>query len=41
MAARHPDLRSGRGTIRIRPQDAAGITDEELAALVRAALGPS
>jgi uncharacterized protein YdhG (YjbR/CyaY superfamily) len=40
FTARHPDLRSGRGTIRIRPQDAAGITDEELAALVRAALGP-
>ena len=37
---RHPDLRSSKGTIRIRPQDAAGITDEELAALVRAALGP-
>jgi uncharacterized protein YdhG (YjbR/CyaY superfamily) len=37
---RYPDLRSSKGTIRIRPQDAAGITDEELAALVRAALGP-
>ena len=37
---RHPDLRRSKGTIRIRPQDAAGITDEELAALVRAALGP-
>ena len=37
---RHPDLRSGRATIRIRPQDAAGITDSELAGLVRAALGP-
>ena len=38
--ARHPDLRSGKGTIRIRPQDAAGITDDDLDALVRAALGP-
>src|ERR1700722_16642292 len=27
FTARHPDLRSGKGTIRIRPQDAAGITD--------------
>jgi hypothetical protein len=33
-------LRSSKGTIRIRPQDAAGITDGELAGLVRAALGP-
>ena len=40
FTARNPDLRSGKGTIRIRPQDAAGITDDELAALVRAALGP-
>lgn len=40
FTARHPDLRSGKGTIRIRPQDAAGITDDELAGLVRAALGP-
>jgi hypothetical protein len=38
--ARHPDLRSGKGTIRIRPQDATGITDDDLDALVRAALGP-
>jgi len=38
--ARHPDLRSGKGTIRIGPQDAAGITDEDLDALVRAALRP-
>jgi uncharacterized protein YdhG (YjbR/CyaY superfamily) len=40
FTARHPDLRSSKGTIRIRPQDAAGITDDELAGLVRAALGP-
>ena len=40
FTARHPDLRSSKGTIRIRPQDAAGITDSELAGLVRAALGP-
>jgi uncharacterized protein YdhG (YjbR/CyaY superfamily) len=40
FTARHPDLRSSKGTIRIRPQDAAGITDDELDGLVRAALGP-
>jgi hypothetical protein len=40
FTARHPDLRSSKGTIRIRPQDAARITDGELAGLVRAALGP-
>lgn len=40
FTARHPDLRSSKGTIRLRPQDAAGITDDELGGLVRAALGP-
>lgn len=40
FTARHPGLRSSKGTIRLRPQDAAGITDDELGGLVRAALGP-
>ncbi|QMU70609.1 iron chaperone [Streptacidiphilus sp. P02-A3a] len=38
FAARHPALTSGRGTIRLRPQDAAAIPDQELLELVRAAL---
>jgi len=40
FTARHPELRSGKGTIRIRADDASGITDDELDSLVRAALGP-
>ena len=36
----HPELRHGRGTIRIRPAEAAGVTDAELTDLVRAALAP-
>lgn len=36
---RHPDLLSGKGTIKLRPADAAVIDDEEFRALVRAALG--
>ena len=35
---RHPELRTGKGTIRLRPEDAAGISDDELRDLVRAAL---
>jgi uncharacterized protein YdhG (YjbR/CyaY superfamily) len=35
---RHPELRTSKGTIRLRPQDAAGITDDELGGLVSAAL---
>jgi hypothetical protein len=38
FAARHPDLVTGRGTLRLRPADAAGIRDDELRDLVRAAL---
>lgn len=38
--ARHPELRTGRGTVRLRPADAALIPDHELRELVRAALGP-
>ena len=38
FAARHPGLVSGRATIRLRPQDAAGIPDGEFRDLARAAL---
>ena len=38
---RHPALRTSKGTIRLRPDDAAGIPDPELLALVRAALEPA
>ncbi len=37
---RHPDLRHGKGTIRLRPVDADTVTDEELIALIDAALAP-
>jgi uncharacterized protein YdhG (YjbR/CyaY superfamily) len=36
--ARHPGLKTSTGTIRLRPEDAAGILDDELRDLVRAAL---
>ena len=36
--AGHPELKSGRGTIRLRPHDAAGIPDEEFRDLARAVL---
>jgi hypothetical protein len=39
FTARHPELKSGKGTIRLRPEDAAAIGDDELRDLVRAALG--
>ena len=38
--ARHPDLVTTKGTIRIRAKDAADITDDELRGLVRGALDP-
>ena len=37
--ARHPGLKTGKGTIQIRPEDATGISDGELLELVHAALG--
>jgi uncharacterized protein YdhG (YjbR/CyaY superfamily) len=40
LTARHPELKSGKGTIQLRPDDAAGIADEEFTNLVRAALLP-
>ena len=39
FSARHPQLMSGRATIRLRPADAARIPDREFRDLVRGALG--
>ena len=38
FAARHPALKTSKGTIQLRPEDAAAIPDDELGDLVRAAL---
>jgi uncharacterized protein YdhG (YjbR/CyaY superfamily) len=38
FSARHPDMAAGKGTIKLRPADAARIPDAELQDLVRAAL---
>jgi hypothetical protein len=38
---RHQDLRTSTGTIRLRPADAEGISDDEILGLVRATLGTS
>ena len=35
---RHPELRTSKGTIRLRPQDAAAIPDDELLSLLGPAL---
>jgi hypothetical protein len=40
FATRHPELLSGKATIRIRPTDAEAISDDELRALLRGALDP-
>ena len=40
FVARHPELKYSKGTIRLRPQDAAALPDDELRDLVRAALEP-
>jgi uncharacterized protein YdhG (YjbR/CyaY superfamily) len=40
FTARHPELLTSKGTIRLRPRDASQITDEELFGLARAALAP-
>jgi uncharacterized protein YdhG (YjbR/CyaY superfamily) len=39
LAARFPKASSGRGTLKITPEMAADITDDELTALIRGALG--
>jgi hypothetical protein len=38
---RHPGLKTSTGTIRLRPADADGISDEEFLGLMRAALDAS
>ncbi|WP_285779280.1 DUF1801 domain-containing protein [Microtetraspora sp. NBRC 13810] len=38
FTARHPQLRTSKGTIQMRPADAAAIPDDELRDLIRAAL---
>jgi uncharacterized protein YdhG (YjbR/CyaY superfamily) len=40
FVARHPNLSSGKGTLRIRPRDAETIDDEEFRALLGGALAP-
>jgi uncharacterized protein YdhG (YjbR/CyaY superfamily) len=40
FAERHPELLSGRGTIRLRAEDAGRIGDDELRDLARAVLNP-
>ena len=36
--ARHPALKTGRGTVQLRPTDAAAISDDEFRDLIRGAL---
>ncbi len=38
FSGRHPELAAGKGTIKLRPEDAARIPDQEFQDLVRAAL---
>jgi hypothetical protein len=38
FTSRHPTLKTSKGTIQLRPEDAAAILDDELNDLVRAAL---
>jgi len=40
FTGRHPGLATSKGTIQLRPDDAAGIPDEEFLALARAVLEP-
>jgi uncharacterized protein YdhG (YjbR/CyaY superfamily) len=40
FAGRHAELRTGKGTIQLRPEDAADIPDDEFRDLARAALDP-
>jgi hypothetical protein len=39
FVARHPALKTSTGTLRLRPEDAAAISDEEFLGLFRGALG--
>ena len=38
--SRHPALRTSKGTIQLRPQDADGLADDELLDLLRVCLEP-
>jgi hypothetical protein len=38
FSERHPELAAGKGTIKLRPTDAAGVPDAEFQDLIRAAL---
>ena len=38
FSARHPDLLASKGTLQLRPEDAAGISDAEFLGLLGAAL---
>lgn len=38
--ARHPELKTGKGTIQLRATEAAGASDDEFRDLIRAALDP-
>jgi uncharacterized protein YdhG (YjbR/CyaY superfamily) len=40
FVSRHPALKTSKGTLQLRQQDAAAIPDDELSDLVRAALEP-
>ena len=40
FTSRHPELKTGKGTIQLRPEDASGIPDDEFRDLLRAALEP-
>ena len=38
FTARHPELKTGKGTVQVRPEDADAIPDDDLRDLFRAAL---
>jgi hypothetical protein len=38
FTSRHPELKTSKGTLQLRPEDAAAIRDDEFSDLVRAAL---
>jgi uncharacterized protein YdhG (YjbR/CyaY superfamily) len=38
FTSRHPELKTSKGTLQLRPEDAAAIPDDELSDLVRVAL---
>ena len=40
FSARHPEFLASKATIRLRPQDAAGLGDDELRGFLRATLDP-